>query len=191
MAYIDTTYFTDARGIYIPGIGTNANSNLAVFTPFLEAKEKQVLIDALGFELYTAFVAGIGDGAKYDDLLNGKTYQIDICGVATNVRWNGLVNTDKESFIAYYTYWHWQLEKVGDTALTGVVRNENENSRQVTPHKKMVDAWNNFVRLYLGEDENSTQRSLFQFIRDTNNTTPDTYANWVFKLERRQNTFGI
>ena len=80
---------------------------------------------------------------------------------------------------------------VTESTLVGVERNTNENSTNQAPHRKMVDAWNSFNTLYLGDYENSTERSLYQFICDMNEATPDTYENWVFTNLGDQNHLGI
>lgn len=178
MSLIDTTYFI--RDIYITGVTDNNNQQQSQLEDFIEAYEKEVLIDAMGFELYTEFMANLTDGDKYQDILDGKTYTKNICGKDVEVRWNGLANSSKESLIAYYTYYYWMEDKAQDNSQTGVVGNTNENSKAITPNFKMVRAWNKYVKLYQGEI-NSTQRSLAQFIYDMNEETPDTYENWIFK----------
>jgi hypothetical protein len=101
----------------------------------------------LGYDLYKAFLAGLEDPSplqKWLDLRDGVEYtQGD-----RTVKWNGLINSDKISLIAYYVYCKYLLTKQSVPAQAGVVQPVNENSTLVDGAVGYVQAWNAFVDLY-------------------------------------------
>jgi hypothetical protein len=98
MSLIDTTYLRNS--ISVP-IGTYSD-----LQQYIDEYEKKVLISLLGYDLYTEMMAayaalpGVPLPSKWDNLINGTTYTYE----GQSVRWNGLINSDKVSFIAYYVY---------------------------------------------------------------------------------------
>jgi len=98
MALIDSTYFIN-----------DINLNIGVYsdlTQYIDRFEKEVLIGLLGYTLYSEMMAayallpGTPLPTKWDRLINGYTYGYN----GVTIRWNGLINSDKVSFIAYYVY---------------------------------------------------------------------------------------
>ena len=142
MALIDSTYFTNDINLNI-----GAYSDL---TQYIDKFEKEVLMGLLGYTLYSEMMAdyaalpGTPLPEKWDRLINGYTY--DYNGVT--IRWNGLINSDKASFIAYYVYCQYLKAKQFTPAQAGTVQPKNENSIVVDGIANHTAAWNRFVDGY-------------------------------------------
>lgn len=144
---IDKTYFI--REITIPNL--NQASVAAELAADISFYEKEILTDLLGYELYTAYTAGIGVGSpeqKWLDLRDGKEFSFDFCGRTVNTKWNGFENAEKDSFIAYYVYANWVRKKMQTLTSIGVGATSSENSSAVSGERKMVGAWGRFLELY-------------------------------------------
>lgn len=142
MPLIDNTYFRIDISLTL---GTYNDVDL-----YIGKFEKEVLINLLGYTDYTemmsAFAAlpGTPLPEKWDALINGKSY---IYGDET-LYWNGLINSDKVSFIAYYVYCRYLQAKQSQSSGAGVVTPKNENSNVVDGIPNFVNSWNHFVELY-------------------------------------------
>jgi hypothetical protein len=142
MALIDSTYFRNDISLTI---GTYSDID-----QYIAKHEKEVLIGLLGYTLYSEMMAayellpGTPLPEKWDRLINGYTY--DYNGVM--IRWNGLINSDKVSFIAYYVYCQYIKAKQFPKAQAGTVQPKNENSVVVDGIANHTAAWNRFVVEY-------------------------------------------
>jgi len=142
MALIDSTYFINDINLNV-----GAYSDL---TQYIDKFEKEVLIGLLGYTLYTEMMAayaalpGTPLPEKWDRLINGYTY--DYNGVT--IRWNGLINSDKVSFIAYYVYCQYLKAQQFKPAQAGTVQPQNENSVVVDGIANHTAGWNRFVFEY-------------------------------------------
>ena len=142
MALIDSTYFTNDINLNI-----GAYSDL---TQYIDKFEKEILIGLLGYTLYSEMMAayaalpGTPLPEKWDRLINGYTY--DYNGVT--IRWNGLINSDKVSFLAYYVYCQYTKAHQFPQGQTGAVQPQNENSVVVDGIANHTAAWNRFVVEY-------------------------------------------
>ena len=174
MALIDSTYFTN-------DINLNAGA-YSDLTQYIDKFEKEVLIGLLGYTLYTEMMAayaalpGTPLPEKWDRLINGYTY--DYNGVT--IRWNGLINTDKVSFIAYYVYCQYLKAKQFTPAQAGTVQPKNENSVVVDGIANHTAGWNRFVTEYY-----NCWQFLFQYETD--------YVDFFRYTKRYEytNSFGI
>ena len=213
---ISASYFKGS--IQIDNVQDTApNSNLlgngSMIEDFISEYEPEILIQCLGFALYKQLKENLDETAenglkadavqKWDDLLNGKEYQID--GVP--VKWDGLrfqEGTLRRSLIAYYVFYKF-LEN--EKANTNVI--EVKNSKAASAIPKAVKAWRKFHSLTVGNYNNPTiiekssgfgldwltssngRRSLYQFINDMNNIDPTTFKNWNGTHFENLNTFNI
>ena len=110
---------------------------------FVDKYESEFLEDVLGYPLAKAFTTGLAAGspdAKWTDLLAGKEYT----SINNKVEyWKGLRDsTKKTSPIANYVYYWWMRNGVTKTTSVGEVMPEGENSKRVSPARKMISAWN-------------------------------------------------
>ena len=142
MALIDNTYFRNKINIPV-----GAHSDLP---QFITQYEKEVLIGLLGYVLYAEMMAayaalpGTPLPEKWDKLINGTTYTY----AGQTIRWNGLINSDKVSFIAYYVYCRYLEAKQTPYQQVGSVIPKQENSNQADGISNHTSSWNNFVFLY-------------------------------------------
>lgn len=217
MSFITDSYFI--KSIPVTGVSNSNTGNESAFATYIDRYEKEILLYGLGYELYTdlqdalAAVSGVpGDlTGIWGDLVNGKDYTIvDVEGNTVEVRWNGILNTDLESFVAYYIWFYWKTDRVQQETNIGTVVSKVENSSIVASHRQMVQAWNKFVELYgeipykmsygrkyydishqTGVASGNTFRSMKDFIEDMNEAVEDTYANWVFVPFEKLNIMGF
>lgn len=212
---IDVSYFYNGE-LAIPNIKTLASisdnlpkSNDDV-TAIINRYERELLVNALGFENYTELSTQF-EGVelktdaleKWTDLVNGKTY----INNGVTYRWDGLRQHDvKESLVAYYVYYHYLYKDAARYTGTGMQREQGKGSNEVDPMPKLVDVWRQFIDKYqgvnnthptlittnygFGVDWLGSNRgsfvSLYQFLVDN-----DEYGDYEFKAYGNLNKFGI
>lgn len=165
MALIDTAYFK--ADITIGDI-SNGNSPVVgntVALSYIPKYEKEYLIKALGYELYKAFTDGLlvdPVAQKWVDLRDGKDYTVG----DRLYRWNGFINSDKVSPIAYYIYVQYMIAFATVATGTGTKVSTTQNATNITPAEKIGAADNKMWLL---------NNDLWHFL---NNNT-DTYTEWV------------
>lgn len=170
---IDNTYF-------IIDISLPVDEISAELTSYITRFEKEILISSLGYDLYNQFataLAGTPD-QKWVDLRDGKTYVVD--GITK--KWDGFINTDKKSLIAYYVYFQYLRYSSSYMATSGVKVSNSENSINISPIIKQVDAYNSCVDMVNELDE---------FVLWSNDQDPATYANYEPALMEKINQFNI
>lgn len=158
---------------------------------------------------------GLDSGAdtKWNDLLNGKSYT-NPAGDA--VAWRGIRykakfadDSPSKSFLANYVFYNY--EQNADIFRTGVgyVKGKGKNVSERSSAPRVVNAWRKMAEIIQGREFTTTiitsrfgygvdyyydnsEVTLYKFIRDMNDATPDTYPDFkpqywnVFK-----NQFGI
>lgn len=152
----------------------------------------------------------VGADAKWNDLLNGKSYQVN----GKNVYWRGIrfanvpTNTPDMSFVAEYVYFHYLKKDQSNYSGVGLQSEQPKNSIKVNATAKAVTAWRKFYNRVQGSYMNpkiisnsigygvmwngsETARTLYQFISDINAKTPDTYTDFEPFLFNNINEFGI
>lgn len=216
MSLIDSSYFVGE--IDIPNIDERPNT--IEFN--IEKFEKEFLICLLGRELYDDFIEGLEEATpeqKWLDLRDGANFDLEYCGKTIPMTWEGLVNTEKFSPIAFYVYYKIRLEELTTVTGSAEVAAEHENSVRANARRKMVNAWNRMLDMY-GEiryddksfDYNGYSYNVFPryFINcfdkysdvyDTYNDKPsvfnflnsrrEDYPGWIFSEKKKLNEFGI
>jgi len=201
---IDNTYLV--REISVPH---NTSPNVAsVATEAIARYEPRYLKRVLGYTLWKAVQAEIDSGTYtlYSELIEGAEFSFDYNGHTINTKWEGLVNDELESPIAYYVYYKYRKEIETINSGLGEKRSKGENSSNASALKKMVDAWNDCVNL-TGEQSRYYKRyrnyfldnsnyehitplpSLFNFLLSKVDETA--YEDWVFSPIWKENVFGI
>ncbi len=154
-----------------------------------------------------------GADAKWDDLLNGKEYTNPADDA---VAWRGIRYKAKfadalpsKSFLANYVFYNY--EQNADIFRTGVgyVKGKGKNVSERSAVPRVINAWRKMAEIIQGREFTTTiitnrfgygvdyyydnsEVTLYKFIRDMNDATPDTYPDFkpqywnVFK-----NQFGI
>ena len=145
MAFIDNTYFVGE--IAIPN-QTGTISNATAITQAIGQYEKEILISLLGYKLYSLLIADLSEGEPqsqiYKDLVNGAEFEIN--GIL--LKWNGLKNSDKQSLIAYYTYYKMIERETVHNSGIGAILAKGEKGNRVSPVNKMINAWDRMRELY-------------------------------------------
>lgn len=187
---IDTTYFIGE--ITLPG--SALSGDFADISTYIAKYEQQGLIDLLGYTLYKQLKVEIDAASyttKWDRLVNGHEYDIDYLGDTHTVRWNGLVNTDKDSLLAYYIYYNYVHFHVTHTSGFGELLQSAENALKISPHQRLVNAWNRFIGLRGLTTEQEIQPTCYNFLNEFEDDATNGYSPWLFTIHRRTNTFGI
>ncbi|WP_159522857.1 hypothetical protein [Sunxiuqinia indica] len=212
MSLIDTTYFI--RDINVP-LSEKPELN-SVFTDAVTEYENEVLLKLLGYQLWKEFTDAvtadaIGEGnegyvalaQKWIDLRDGAEFSFTWNGQTINTKWNGLINTEKKSLIAYYVYYNHRINHESEYTGIGEVSSKSENAQKVSPLNKMVRVHSQMLDLY-GKIPAAAKR-YYQFLNSADyrhfNAKPsaynfllanvETYSNWVFTPIRNVNAFGI
>ena len=198
MSLIDSTYFRNSIKLSI--------GEYSDIQQYIDEHEKKVLIDILGYVNYTEMmeaVAAVSPAieadpeadppveavpavvlpAKWDRLINGHTYEYS----GRTLHWNGLINSDKISFIAYYVFCKYVESKQTEMAQAGATQPKNENSTVVDGVAKHAKAWNDFVKLYGYYGQDTFYPSCLNFL----SANEADYSELFPELYGFSNQFGI
>ena len=174
---IDNSYFTGE--INLPG--ELLTGSFATMDSYIEKYEKDFLIKLLGYTTYKDFLA---NPSTYAGLINGAEYTMQYNGLKT-VRWNGLVNDDLISPIAYYVYYHFMRDLATSTATVGVTMANSENSSVVSMSHKLTFAWNAMMELYGGYTDSAIASTAYRYLYHSKPT------DWIFTHMERQNLWSL
>lgn len=198
---IDEDYFV--RDITIPNLNTPAN--LAALNSDIESYQREVLVNVLGYKLYSLFINDPTSEQRFLDIKNGKEFEFLFKGTRVKRKYIGLSNAEHISLIAYYTYFFAVRNRATYTSGIGEVIVQGQNSINASNAPKLRNAWNKYVDLsghvycdlnanaYFDtlNPENYTHvndvGSLFNFLL----ANKDVYPEWEFTPERKINIFGI
>ncbi len=180
---------------------SNLLGNKSLLDNLIEQYERDILIKTLTYHNYKEFQSNLevvenatvqtvksGADQKWKDLFSGKEYQID----GVNVLWPGIVFKEVDLEISFIAYWvYCKLLKEERSRLTGIgmVSIEAKGAKKVSSQGKYLESDAAFYELVVCG--NNGVRSLYQFIEDMNNVTPDTYPHWQKTEFKRANQFGI
>ena len=148
--FIDNTYFVGE--IEIPN-KSGPISNATAITQAINQYEKEILISLLGYKLYSLLMADLGEDGKpqtqpFIDLINGAEFEHTFAGQTMTLKWNGLVNAEKQSLIAYYVYYKYVEREVTHMSGIGNILPGSEKGGRVSSVNKMVNAWDRMRELY-------------------------------------------
>ena len=223
---IDNGYFTGE--LYLaeakPSMTSEVKDVESKLNDFIDDYVPDCILKCFGNKLGYEFIAELDSteenglkasvDAKWDDLLNGKTYT-DSNGdsqVWKGMRWKS--NTEgkyNRSFLASYVYYHFESNDDSHRTGAGNFRIEAANAISVGKSMKVVKAWRKFVKLVQGELSTSPysvksgqyggfitdyytgdeEINLYQFIVDSNDLVADTYADFNPKNWKNMNQLGI
>ena len=142
MAIIDETYFIG--NISLP---TDNDNYLNKLNKFINITQKKYLLKAFGYELYALFIAElpIPTSQRFTDILDGAEFE-NTSGYTD--KWDGLANSELESFLAYFTYIECTNSNTVSLTGQGATTNMFENANPVAPIPKGVEAFNLGVKQY-------------------------------------------
>lgn len=173
MSLTDKTYFV--KDINIPA------SDYSDLDNYITRYEKEILIKLLGYELYTLVAAYDGTPGVITDLVEGKEYTVN----DKTVKWNGLVNSDLVSLIAYYVFYWWVRNKVVTVSTVGTLKQKGENADNASSNQILATAWNKMEHLYQSTDY--PYESAYTFLTENESD----YPTWEFTPIGKINSFGI
>ena len=196
---IDTTYFNKSNDLKLPLAISSPSSvatNNGYITDLIERVEKDVLLNALGYDLYKELSNAIGSldplPDAFDKLVNGFE------------KWEGLKNN--HSLLAYRVVEVYHLEQIDQLAISGVNKIDSEKSTNSDPSWRISRANQTFIKKYqegylsrpivYGNftdyygDSNPNQLSLFQFLRE-NKSLFESWSIEFFKCYETKNSFGL
>lgn len=147
MSFIDSTYFTGE--IQIP----NVTANGAAITQAITQYEKEILIQLLGYKLYSLLIAdlvlGVPVTQKYLDLVNGAEFTHSFNGQDIILKWEGLKNTALQSLIAYYVFHEYVRNNIVRLYGTGMsIVSTEKGFERVSSKPKLFEVWEKMRTLY-------------------------------------------
>lgn len=183
MSLISSSYFIRDIGIPNP-----TDSNI---TSFITKYEKEFLIRCFGYTLYKLINAynaeSPGDTTqRIRDIIEGKEFTEESGDTTFTYKWNGLINSDLESPIAYYVYYKFQRDALSETTITGEIKTDHELASNVDAPIKIMNAWNKMVDL-IGNSDEYNEYSLRYFMIKYY----DTYPEWEYKDFEYLNSFDL
>lgn len=206
MSFIDSTYFVGE--IQIP----NVTANATIITQAITQYEKEILIQLLGYKLYSLLIADLTGalGApvtqKYLDLVNGAEFTHSFNGQDITLKWEGLKNTALQSLIAYYVFYKYVERDVTRLYGTGVSMSQTEKGfERVSPVNKLCNTWERMRELYgkipseykpvyvrpvIGSNTSgvfNSDPSAYNFLF----ANKEDYPDWIFTPQWNINAFGI
>lgn len=202
--FVNDLYIPLAKGTISGTANTETPNSRAYVLELIDEVEKDVLLNALGLDLYNELMVALIDlpsaDQKWRDLVNGVEYDGKI--------WEGLDNA--KSLFLYAVYTLFIMENSDFLTALGVAKSNVENANLTTNSTKVSYAWQKFLTKYqdgclsepliysdsgysftdyYGTNDN-VQRSLYQYLND-NLDTWDTWDNSKFRLYEQINSFGI
>jgi len=177
MSLIDSTYFTGE--ISIP-LGTNNTLSESI-----TRHEADILRQLLGYDLAKLVVAYANPGSdqRIIDIVEGKEYTVN----GYTVKWNGLVNTEKVSLLAYYVYMQYTQEKSNPFTNVGFIAPSVEGGGAVSGAFVIQGISNKLRELAGYACQDALAPSLYNFLINHQSDYPE----WVFNEYGLLNAFDL
>jgi hypothetical protein len=133
MSLIDKTYFNFE--INIPD-----NGDYSELPNYITRFESEILKKMFGYELAKQVISYVASTTTdpIKSLVEGAEYEDQDGNLQ---KWDGLINDDKISLIAYYVYFWYRKCTVTNTTSSGEKRSVNENSIDAEYGNKIMVAW--------------------------------------------------
>lgn len=203
MPFISASYFVGEINV------DQASANTSL-TQAITQYEKEILIQLLGYKLYSLLIADCTDFVpatqKYLDLVNGKEFTQEYNGQDVTIKWEGLANAQFQSLISYYVFYKYVERDVTRLYGTGVSMAESkEGWQRASAVNKLCAAWERMRELYgkvppvyknhydkpvKGSDLShvfNCDASAYNFLLANKVDYPD----WIFTPQWNINAFGI
>lgn len=190
---ITADYFI--REVNLPG--NVLSGTLANITPYIEQYEREVLIDLLGYPLYKSLLVGIAAGSpdygsvRWKRLITGHEYDITYQGVDTQVKWNGLINDEKRSLLAYFIFYYYLKDHTTFTSNRGELAGLSENAVPFNPAQRLVKSWNLGRDLYGKTVDDLVNPTAYNFLYNFKDDETNGYDGWIFTPIDHLNTFSL
>lgn len=197
MSLIDNTYFINDINL--------VGSQLTNIQQYIDIYEPEILKSLLGYELYKALLADLNEAGnpqsdRFINLINGAEFTITDGGNTITEKWEGLVNTKKQSLISYHVYFNYR--QINENVNTGVGQKNiiAENSENASYVEMMVGINNKMIDLYGNTginriiNYNNANYGYYNYLPSAYNfllSNIDDYPEWIFKPIEKINVFGI
>lgn len=187
MSLIDNTYFV--REIALP------EGKYKAIQVFITRYEPKVIYDLFGYELGKLIIVYDSGTSpqRIKDIVEGKEYTISETnrykpgGGDSAIKWNGLINEEKVSLLAYWIFYWWCRENESFATNVGGAKSKLENAVNIGFNEKTTFAWREMIQLYGFFNQPEIEPSCFNFM----NEFQTTYPEWVFKSKKSINRLGI
>lgn len=198
MQIIDKSYFQKQNFLNIPmsmdaPSGTVTPSNVAYLDLLCQKVEKDILLNALGLELWTEKEALSGTlSGRWKDLIEGVSYDGKV--------WNGLQYD--YSLLAYRVYEVYNTDTAIRLSAIGAEKVNPENATNATPAYLISTANQSFIKQYQGNPcpiidgifidwyDNGLEKSLYTYLWDKKADFPEWNPD-TFRFYETINSFGI
>lgn len=203
MQIVNSTFFTLENSLHIPlavknPAGVVAPSNESYLDQLCLSVEREILLNALGLNLYNELFALTEITIELPENERWKKF------VKGDGLWNGL---DKyNSLIAYRVFEEFTTETNTRLSSTGTAKVNPENANHVSPKFLIANANQQFIKQYQsgylcnpivndnfvdwhGENE-GLELSMYQYLRYNIDSFPTWNAS-TFRIYETKNTFGI
>lgn len=126
--------------------------NLNQIQKIIESTEETILVDLLGYDLYTKLIENLDSNYEpviqiYKDLVNGKKYNITLSNGATfQVNYKGI-----KQMLRYFTYYYYLQSQQTQNTISGQVINQEENAtkaNKIELNELSQKIYNKGVNLY-------------------------------------------
>jgi len=201
---IDSSYFVGE--INIPNL-IGPNSNSVNLSQAINQYEEEILIDLLGYKLYSLLIADLDvtfvpQSQIFKDLVDGAEFNHSLNGVDVLLKWKGLRNSSLQSLLAYYVFYKYVERDVTHLSGAGVILAKGEKGSRASSMNKMINAWERMRKLYgivppqyrgyylngiRPETVFNADPSAYNFLYANKADYPD----WIFKPQWNINAFGI
>lgn len=114
---------------------------------FIQKYEPLCLGQILGYNLHTAFIAGLASVPQNPLMVKIKDGTVYTTNYNRDYKWIGLVDsTLKQSLIANFVYFYYMKDDTSKTTNLGTNIPKQELAVSVSPAEKMIRAWNEFSK---------------------------------------------
>ena len=178
MSLIDQTYFQGT--IAIPA------SKYEPIQGIIDRCENQLITDLFGYQLAKLIkdYDPLTSEQRIIDIVQGKDFTTRGGDLQ---RWNGLVNTEKESVIAYWVFYKWAIERETIATRSAAIKPTPENSENASFETKALAAYNHMLDLYGYRGQCDYAPSCFNFMY----ANQGIYPEWKFQEKRPINFLGL
>lgn len=150
---------------------------------FIDRYEPEILKQLLGLELYRLVIEETPTEQRILDLRDGVDYDVD----GVTYHWNGLINDDQISLIAYYVYYYYVRFNMSENSTIGQVKVKPENGSVANPSLTVQDAWTRLEQLYGSAYYPTAYESAYGFL----NYFKDIFPEWIFQEIGSVNAFDL
>jgi len=191
--------YEDFTGIII--FDTESNPTRELLNEIISQKQKDLLINLLGYDLYLQFETALDEVSpvqKWLDLRDGVDFSSEYCNKTYTLHFDGV-----KEMLKYYIAFYYLQEITNRMTFAGQVKSNNENSNVINQEIKLTKLHNKAIDLYgfaykydidivqftvpilkLTDEIERVKNTCFNFLYTKNETSETTYPNWIFSPKK-------